>query len=72
MAVPNTPDILGFGAIVSLLPLGFLLRLAFWLGIVILLLPPAPSQQFKLPPHGTLTADDLAVPWRGVRQKPGP
>jgi hypothetical protein len=37
MAVPNTPDILGLGAIVSLLPIGFLLRLAFWLGIVVLL-----------------------------------
>jgi hypothetical protein len=93
--IPSAPNILGLAAIISLLPLGFLFRLAFWLGIVVLLLASAPSPQVPLkmfqlgnetqtpsrpqggafssatlqqrPSHGTLTAEDLAVPWRGAR-----
>jgi hypothetical protein len=38
MAAPGVPAMLGIGAIISLLPIGFYLRLAFWLVIVILLL----------------------------------
>jgi hypothetical protein len=38
----GTTDLLGIGAIVSLLPIGFLLRMAFWLGIVVLVLFSAP------------------------------
>jgi hypothetical protein len=39
MAVPGALYVLGLGAIISSLPIGFFLRLALWLGIVILLLP---------------------------------
>jgi hypothetical protein len=95
--IPSALNILGLTAIISLLPLGFLLRLAFWLGIVVLLLASAPSPQVPLkmfqlgnetqtpsrtqggafssatlqqPSHGTLTTEDLAVPWRGARAPP--